>query len=69
MFEIIGAFTVTYLVLGIFVISFLYTCDARGMRDAITSPIKDRRWGEVAFIVVFSLWCWPMPLIEFLSER
>jgi hypothetical protein len=69
MFEIIGAFLVIYLTLGVFVLSILFVSDAQGMRETFAMSFEDRRWGELAFMLVFSLWCWPIPLIEFLSER
>lgn len=69
MFEIIGVLVVIYLALGFFVLSVLFAYNVQGMRTTLNIPIKDRKWGELAFILLFSLWCWPWPLFEFLSDR
>jgi hypothetical protein len=69
MFEVIGMVTVGYLVLGVIVLTYLYVVDIVGMHKAVRELRLDQRWGELVFILIFSLWCWPLPLLDYIGER
>jgi hypothetical protein len=67
MFEIIGILMTIYLFLG--AIAFCLLCVQGEAHDQVNNIIADHRWGELVFVIVFTIWCWPLPLLEHFGNR